>query len=233
MSFAFIHRYRATHKEGQYQPNFNHSALLESIWWGVPCVIIVIMGIMSWHYTHKLDPYRKIDGSPVSLQVQVVALPWKWLFIYPKQGIATVNYLKLPKDKQVEFFLTSDNVPMSAFFVPQLGSQIYTMAGMQTRLHLIASVNGTYRGLNAQYNGEGFSDMHFPVTVVDDKDLQSWFAEVKKSGKALDLAHYEQLRQASQANKAAFYNLSEPKLYHRILMSYMKPPKGNMSDLQG
>ena len=223
MSFAFIYRYRSTHHKGKYKPNWSHSILLESIWWGIPCVIIVFLGVLCWKTTHKLDPYRPIDGHKIAMRVQVVALPWKWLFIYPEQKIATVNYLQLPKGQQVAFELTSDNVPMSAFFVPQLGSQIYTMAGMKTQLHLLATENGTYRGIDSQYNGDGFSDMHFSVKVVEPKEMQAWFDSVKKNNKALDKASYGELRKNSIAHPATLYAQVEPKLFQRILHSYMKP----------
>jgi cytochrome o ubiquinol oxidase subunit II len=221
MSFAFIIRYREGKRTSAYKPNWGHSVFLEGFWWGIPCLIIVALGIMAWHYTHKLDPYRKIDGYPVSLKVQVVALPWKWLFIYPEQNIASVNYLKLPVNQQVQFFLTSDNVPMSAFFVPQLGSQIYTMAGMQTQLHLLATQTGTYRGLDSQYNGDGFSDMHFPVEVVDDAEMKAWFASVKNSNKTLNLSNYTKLRQNSIAHPKEFYSGVEDKLFMNIMHYYM------------
>ncbi len=221
MSFAFIYRYRETHQNGKYKPNWSHSVFLEAFWWGIPCLIILALGILTWHYTHKLDPYRKIDGYPVSLKVQVVALPWKWLFIYPEHNIATVNYLKLPVNKQVKFYLTSDNVPMSAFFIPQLGSQIYTMAGMQTKLHLLATEQGTYRGLNSQYNGDGFSEMFFPVEVVSSQEMQDWLSSVKKSDQPLDMSHYVKLRQNSIAHPKELYSAVEANLFHNIMHYYM------------
>lgn len=224
MSFAFVYRYRESHKTAEYKPNWSHSVFLEGLWWGIPCVIIVAMGIMSWKATHKLDPYRKIDGHDVAMHVQVVALPWKWLFIYPEQNVASVNELVLPEGKQTEFSLTTDNVPMSAFFIPQLGSQIYTMAGMRTKLHLLPTAEGTFRGLNAQYNGDGFSDMHFPVRVVNEKDLNAWFKKVKASGRTLDAEQFAKLRQNSINSPAEYFSGVKPKLFQEIIMSYMQPP---------
>ncbi len=221
MSFAFIYRYHESHKKSAYKPNWSHSVFLEAFWWGIPCLIIVALGILTWHYTHKLDPYRKIDGTPVSLKVEVIALPWKWLFIYPEHNIASVNDLKLPVNQQVEFFLTSDNVPMSAFFVPQLGSQIYTMAGMQTKLHLLPTQTGTYQGLDSQYNGDGFSEMHFPVEVLSDEAMQKWIASVKASNEKLDLNRYKKLRQNSIAHPAEHFAKVEPNLFHNIMHYYM------------
>lgn len=223
MSFAFVHRYRASHKTAEYKPNWNHSVFLEAIWWGVPCLIIVILGVLSWKYTHKLDPYNPINGRKVDMQIQVISLPWKWLFIYPEQNIATVNYLRLPKDKQVEFLLTNDNVPMSAFFIPQLGSQIYTMAGMRTKLHLIGNYVGTFRGLNSQYNGDGFSEMHFPVDVVSDDEMNAWYAKVKSSPEALTKDRYAVVRQPTIAEPAHYYSSVEPDLFRTVINSYLKP----------
>ncbi|MBB71864.1 MAG: ubiquinol oxidase subunit II [Legionellales bacterium] len=221
MSFAFIYRYHQSHSGRDYRPNWSHNVLLESIWWGVPCVIIVILGIMTWHMSHKLDPYRPIDGvEGEPLKVQVVALPWKWLFVYPEQDIATVNYLELPKGRQVAFELTSDNVPMSAFFVPQIGSQIYTMARMKTQLHLVATETGTFKGLNSQYNGDGFSDMHFPVKVVEPAELDEWFQKVKSESKPLSEDKYNLLRQPSIAAPAQYFSGVTPNLFKRVIKSY-------------
>lgn len=220
MSFAFIRRYRASHQRGQYRPNWCHNTLLESIWWGVPCVLIVILGVMTWHYSHQLDPYRKIDIPGKVMKIQVVALPWKWMFIYPEQNIATVNYLEIPKDRQVEFLLTSDNVPMSAFFVPQVASQIYTMAGMRTRLHAVANRLGTFEGLSSQYNGDGFSDMHFKVKVVEPNVMRQWIAQVKKSDKQLNQMTYRKLRQNSIAEPVHYYSSVKPNLFTSVLKSY-------------
>lgn len=220
MSFAFIWRYRETHKTADYKPNWCHSVMLESIWWGVPMAIIMIIGIMTWETTHSLDPYEKINVEGETLKVQVVALPWKWLFIYPEQGVATINELDLPVDRQVEFELTSDNVPMSAFFVPQLGSQIYTMAGMRTQLHYVATHLGTLQGLNSQYNGEGFSEMHFKVHILNESDMNAWFEKVKQEGKSLDAKTYAKVRENSIADAPVMYSSVEPNLFKRIIDSY-------------
>ncbi|WP_172952129.1 COX aromatic rich motif-containing protein [Candidatus Coxiella mudrowiae] len=224
MSFTFIVRYRASHKTSDYQPNWGHSVLLEAIWWGIPMAIIFVLGIITWTMSHKLDPYRPIiiKGAGKPMVIQVVALPWKWLFIYPEQNIATVNYLEIARSKQVEFMFTNDNVPMSAFFIPQLGSQIYTMAGMRTRLHLIASRDGTYEGLDSQYNGDGFSDMCFDVKVVEPNELQRWFAEVKRSGEKLTPPMYEKLIQPSIKEPVHYYSSVVSNLFSQIMIKYMQ-----------
>lgn len=223
MSFAFLYRYHHRQDMSDYRPNWSHNTLLESIWWGVPIAIILIMAIMTWETTHKLDPYNKIIDKGDTLEIQVVALPWKWLFIYPKENIATVNLLEIPKDRQVEFFLTNDNVPMSSFFVPQLGSQIYTMAGMRTRLYLLATHTGTFRGLNTQYNGDGFSDMHFDTRVVETAEFDSWVKATQTASSPLSSDIYQILRQPTIAAPVATYATVEPDLFKTIIQSYGMP----------
>lgn len=222
MSFTFIYHYQVSHRIRDYEPNWSHSYFLESIWWGIPCVIITVLAILTWKKSHELDPYQSIAGmdSP-PMVVQVIALPWKWLFIYPEQNIATVNYLEIPVNKQVEFWITTDNVAMSAFFIPQLGSQIYAMAGMRTRLHLLGNEVGIYDGMNTQYNGDGFSDMHFPVHVVTDEEMTQWVDSIKKSDKQLTQDSYNNLLIPSKANLPEFYTGVEPELFNNAINLYM------------
>ena len=162
-----------------------------------------------------------------------MALPWKWLFIYPEQNIATVNFVEIPKGQQVEFWLTNDNVAMSAFFIPQLSSQIYTMAGMRTRLHLLALEVGTFEGLNAQYNGDGFSDMHFAVKVVDPKEMSRWVKQVKKSSSGLTQERYKQLTQPAIKYPVEYFSSADKNLFKQIINKYKQtdgiPTKWNYS----
>lgn len=223
MSFAFAYHYQISHRIRDYKPNWSHSYFLEGLWWGIPCVIIVILAILTWKKTWELDPYRQIPGySEKPLLVQAIALPWKWIFIYPEEKIATVNYLVVPAGRQVEYWITADNVPMSAFFIPQLGSQIYAMVGMRTRLHLMTNEPGVYEGLNTQYNGSGFSDMHFPVHVVDAKVMQAWVDGVKQGpNKVLDEAAYQNLLTPTENNRAQFFNGVPQDLFDNVIMVYM------------
>ncbi|MDA8561870.1 ubiquinol oxidase subunit II [Gammaproteobacteria bacterium] len=222
MSFAFIYHYRASNNNRDYKPNWSHSFFLEAIWWAIPCVIIVVLAVMTWNKTHELDPYAQIKGyDKKPMVVQVIALPWKWLFIYPEQGIATVNYLQIPVNKQVEYQITADNVAMSAFFIPQLGSQIYAMGGMRTKLHLVANHEGEFDGLNTQYNGHGFSEMHFLVKAVTDKDMQKWIKKIKFSSKPLTESTYSNLLLPSTANKPQYFSGVDSKLFENVILTYM------------
>ncbi len=222
MSITFAYHYQISHRVRDYKPNWSDSYFLESLWWGIPCVIIVILATITWKKTHELDPYNKIPGiTGKPMLIQAIALPWKWLFIYPELGIATVNYLEIPVGVQVEYWFTVDNVPMSAFFVPQLGSQIYTMAGMRTRLHLIADEVGVYDGMNTQFNGDGFSDMHFETHVVQPAEMQRWIDEVKKSPNELTDATYKELLNPTVGDKPKFYSKPIPELFDNVIMTYM------------
>ena len=222
MSFTFIYHYQVSHHLKDYEPNWSHSYFLESLWWGIPCAIIVVLAILTYKKTHELDPYRAIPfHPPVALQVQAIALPWKWLFIYPQYNIASLNQLVIPIGTQVEFFVTADNVPMSAFFIPQLGSQIYGMAGMKTRLHIIANQLGVYDGMNAQYNGAGFSDMHFPVYVVSHAVMQQWVQDVKRLNPELNEDTYKQILNPSINSPAQFYSSTPEQLFQKIIELYM------------
>lgn len=221
MSLAFVWRFHQSHDDSEYLPNWSHNNMLEAIWWGVPIAIVLILAIMTWETSHRLDPYRKIDNVPGKvLPIQAVALPWKWLFIYPEQNIATVNYVKIPQGQQVEFFLTTDNVPMSSFFIPQLASQLYAMAGMRTRLHVVATHAGSFFGLNSQYNGEGFSGMTFKADVVDPKEFKDWSAQVYRGSPALNGDAYKLVRKPSMSNPVEYYSNVKPGLFNSIIESY-------------
>lgn len=224
MSFTFVYHYQTSHRITDYKPNWSHSYFLEALWWGIPCVIIFVLAVLTWKKTQELDPYRTIsafDQQNKGLIVQVIALPWKWLFIYPSYGIATINYLVIPVAQQVEYVMTADNVPMSAFFIPQLGSQLYVMAGMRGRLHLIANVIGDYEGLNTNYNGDGFSDMHFQVHVVDEIQMQQWVDQIKISPTKLDEGTYNGLLNPSVGDEPKFYSGAPANLFDNVINVYM------------
>lgn len=221
MSFTFVYHYQVSHRIRDYKPNWSHSYFLETLWWGIPCIIIVVLAILTWKKTQELDPYRQIQvANQTPLQIQAIALPWKWLFIYPQQNIATVNLLVLPVGQPLEFLMTADNVPMSAFFIPQLGGQIYTMAGMRTQLHLLANHSGVLEGLNTQFNGEGFSDMHFRVYVVEPDKMQQWLAKMKQNPPLTHDAYLELLK-PSIGNSWKFFSGVPSDLFEHVIHLYM------------
>jgi cytochrome o ubiquinol oxidase subunit 2 len=220
MSIAFVYHYQVSHRIRDYKPHWSHSHFLETIWWVIPCVIVVILGVITWKKTHELDPYQKIATTNQEIiDIEVIALPWKWLFIYPKQNIATINYLVLPVNQQARFTMTADNSAMCAFFIPQLGSQIYVMAGMRTLLHLVPTEIGIYDGMNTQFNGPGFSDMHFAVHVMDTQQMQHWIETVKKSSTHLTNDDYIKLLKPS-IDSEKFYANAPKDLFETVLNTY-------------
>ena len=216
MIFAFALRYRASNTKATYTPDWEHSSRIEAVVWLVPCLIIVALGIVTWISTQKLDPYRPLDSQQKPLQVEVVSLDWKWLFIYPDLHIASVNELAIPAGVPVRFHLTSASV-MNSFFIPRLGSQIYTMPGMETKLSLMASQPGQFDGISANYSGDGFSDMKFKTNAMAPADFDRWVKSVRGSQNALTLVNYRKLAQPSERDPASVYGDIDPALYHDIL----------------
>ncbi len=205
--------FRASNKRARYLPDFEHSGRLELLVWAIPAMTVILVGGVAWVGAHDIDPRKPIDSGVKPLRVQVVSLDWKWLFIYPEQGIASVNQLTLPVGTPVSFELTSSGV-MNSFFVPQLGSQIYTMAGMVTRLSLQADHAGTYRGLSANYSGEGFADMRFRVDAVPAEDFAKWVDAARGAGPVLDAQAYAELAKPSKAVVPFNYRSVAPDLFN-------------------
>ncbi|HEY4516401.1 MAG TPA: ubiquinol oxidase subunit II [Candidatus Paceibacterota bacterium] len=225
LTFFFAWWYRAGNKGARYTPNEEHGAMAELVWWAIPFEIVLVLGALTWTSTHELDPYKKLAVLGHPLTVQVVALQWKWLFIYPEQHIATVNFLALPIDRPVEFHITSD-APMNSFWIPQLGGQIYAMAGMSTKLHLVASKAGTYAGGSANYSGDGFAQMKFKVIATSEDAFDAWVRGVQTSSGTLTLHEYSSLADPSTADPPSFYGTVEDNLYTTILMKFMQPSRG-------
>jgi cytochrome o ubiquinol oxidase subunit 2 len=219
MTFVFAYRYRATNKQARYSPRWASSHKIEAVVWGVPFLIIVVLGWVTWETTHALDPYRPLDSDTPPLKVQVVATDWKWLFIYPDLGIATVNELSLPVHTPVSFTITSD-AAMTSFFIPALGGQIYAMAGMQTRLHLIANETGEFRGIAANYNGPGFSDMHFKTFSTTPAEFDTWVAKVRRSPQQLDQNSYAELAKPTIAHQVTYFSSVQDRLFLNIVDKY-------------
>lgn len=222
MTLFFAWKYREGNDKATYMPKWSHSTKIELVVWLIPCIIIIVLGTITWISTHRLDPYKPLEHDKKPLDVEVVSLNWKWLFIYPEQGIATVNKLVIPTGVPVSFRLTSEST-MNSFFIPQLGSQIYTMAAMATQLHLVADEPGTYQGISANYSGAGFTGMKFDtVATATEADFQAWVDEVKSSGQTLDSATYQHLVEPSENDPVAYYASVKPGLFDEILMKFMQ-----------
>jgi cytochrome o ubiquinol oxidase subunit 2 len=214
--------FRASNARAAYMPDFHYSGRLELLVWSVPSMTVLLVGGVAWIGAHDLDPRRPITSTIKPVTVQVVSLDWKWLFIYPDQGIASVNQLTVPVGTPISFELTSSGV-MNSFFVPQLGSQIYTMAGMATRLQLQADHPGTYPGLSAQFSGEGFADMRFTVDAVPAEQFAQWVTATRNAGPALDAETYADLAKPSKAVASFTYRAVAPDLFSGILHSVLRP----------
>jgi cytochrome o ubiquinol oxidase subunit 2 len=208
--------FRASNKRANHDPHFAYEGSIEFVTWSIPALVVILLGGVTWISSHQLDPRAPIASNTQPLRVDVVSLDWKWLFIYPDQRIATVNQLVIPAGTPVSFRLTSATV-MNAFFVPQLGSQIYTMAGMATSLNLLADKPGEYPGLSTNFSGDGFADMRFIATAVPQGDFAGWVAKVQGQGSALDDAGYAQLTKPSSAVPPSTYRAVDPNLFGRIV----------------
>ncbi len=214
--------FRSSNTRATYLPEFNYSGRLEMLVWSIPIMTVLLVGGVAWVGSYDLDPPRPIASTVKPVRVQVVSLDWKWLFIYPNEGIASVNHLTVPVGTPISFELTSSGV-MNSFFVPQLAGQIYTMAGMVTRLHLLADHTGTYRGMSANYSGAGFSDMHFSVDAVPAERFAQWVAETRGAEPVLDEHAYADLVKPTEAVTPSTYRAVTPDLFSSILSGGKRP----------
>ncbi len=222
LTFIFSWIYRADNPKGRYDPDLVDNVLAEVIWWGLPLFLTIIIGVVTWVKTHQLDPYKPIPSSRAEKTIQVVALQWKWLFIYPEEKIATLNFVQFPKDTPIHFEITAD-APMNSFWIPHLGGQIYAMPNMRTQLHLIADTEGDFRGSSANLSGEGFAGMTFVTRSSSDEDYQKWIDKAKQATKKLDLASYDELAKPSQNNPVEIFQLADATLFEQIVNKYMHP----------
>ena len=224
-TFAFAWWFRASNPRAQYRPDWVYSGRIELLVWGIPLLVIVFLGGVIWIGAHALDPFKPIESQSKPIEVQVVSLDWKWLFIYPDQGVASVNELVVPAGVPVHFQLTSATV-MNQFFVPQLGSMIATMNGMVTQLYLQADRPGDYYGQSAQFSGDGFSGMHFTVRAVPADEFMQWLDAARNAGSTLDRNGYIALSQESQNVRSFTYRTVEPDLFHAIVTQQIPPGPG-------
>ena len=232
-TLAFAWWFRASNRRAQFRPEFAYSGRIELVTWSIPVMVILFLGGITWIGSHELEPSKPLDVPGEVLEVQVVSLDWKWLFIYPQQGIATVNQLTIPAGRPVHFALTSASV-MNAFFIPQLGSMIYTMNGMATQLNLMADRPGTLRGMSSHYSGDGFSDMHFAVSVVAPEQFGAWVDGVKADGPTLDTASYGALAEQSVPERPASYREVAPGLFDAVVTQKIASgpgPRGSDADV--
>ena len=218
--------FRSSNRRARYLPDFEYSGRLELLVWSIPIMTVLLLAGVNWVGSYDLDPPKPIASTEKPVRVQVVALDWKWLFIYPDQGIASVNQLTIPVGTPVNFALTSSGV-MNSFWVPQLGGQIYTMAGMATRHNLQADHPGTYRGRSANYSGSGFADMYFDVDAVPAEKFAQWVDAVRSAGPLLDAQAYADLAKPSKAVAPFTYRSVAPDLFSRILSTGMRRDDGS------
>ncbi len=233
LTLVFAWRYRESNADAIHTPDWDHSTRLELVIWGAPLLIVIALGAMTWISTHKLDPYRPLDridaGRPVAagvqpLVIEVVALDWKWLFIYPEQGIATVNELAAPVDRPIRFKITSSTV-MNSFYIPALAGQIYAMPAMQTTLHAVINQPGVYDGFSANYSGDGFSHMRFKFHGLAGDAFDRWVGKAKAGGGALDRKAFLAIEQPSEREPVRYYSGIDAKLWEAILNRCVDPGK--------
>ncbi|WP_292053877.1 MULTISPECIES: ubiquinol oxidase subunit II [unclassified Brevundimonas] len=244
LTVYFAWKYRASNKkvEKDYSPDWDHSTHLELVIWAVPLLIIICLGAVTWAGTHLLDPYRPLDRIDKAqaitadhevLQVEVVALDWKWLFIYPQYGIATVNELAAPVDRPIRFHITASGV-MNSFYIPALAGQIYAMPGMETKLHAVINRPGSYTGFSANYSGDGFSNMRFAFHGMEEGDFDQWVAKVRAGGQGLDRDSYLELERPSEKVPVTYYGGVDDHLFNAIVNMCVQPGKmcmGEMMDI--
>jgi cytochrome o ubiquinol oxidase subunit 2 len=237
LTFFIAWKYRESNTKAKYTPDWDHSKALEFTWWVIPAVVILILAVITWKSTHALDPYKPLEASAKPITIQVIALRWKWLFIYPEQNIATVNFVQFPERTPINFELTAD-APMNSFWIPQLGGQIYAMAGMRTQLYLMADTSGEFAGAAAEINGRGFSGMKFTAKASSQAAFDTWVQSVKQAPKTLSLVEYKQLAKPSESDPVSYYSQAQAGLYDSVVMKYMMPalPTGgpgiNMNEME-
>lgn len=222
LTWFFAWKYRASNHRGVHAPDWEHNYIAEYSWWGVPFIIVVILSFLCWRSSHDLSPFRPIESDVKPLTIQAVALQWKWLFIYPEQGIATINYIQFPDNTPIHFEITAD-APMNSFWIPKLGGQIYAMPAMRSTLYLMAREPGTFDGTSANFSGKGFAGMDFKAVASSQQDYEQWISKVRSSPKQLGFIEYEKLALPSENDPPSFYILSDPQLFDQIIKKYTVP----------
>jgi cytochrome o ubiquinol oxidase subunit II len=224
-TLGFAWWFRASNTRATYLPDFEYSGRIELIVWSIPLLTVILLSGVAWIGSHELDPAEPLAAKTPPLEVQVVSLDWKWLFIYPSQRVASVNRLVVPAGVPIHFSLTSGSV-MNAFFVPQLGSMIYTMNGMRTQLNLRADAPGTFLGLSSQFSGDGFPGMHFDVDAVPAERFDSWVEAARAAGPTLDAASYPAFARQSMDVRPFTFRAADPALFQQIVSHILPPAPG-------
>ncbi|WP_417829341.1 ubiquinol oxidase subunit II [Thalassospira sp.] len=239
LTVFFAWKYRQGNKNAEYDPEWHHSTKLEIVIWAAPLAIIIALGAITWVTTHTLDPYRPLDRidaeRPLAegtehMVIEVVSLDWKWLFLYPEQGIATVNELAAPVDTPIQFKITSSGI-MNSFFIPALAGQIYSMAGMETKLHAVINEEGVYDGFSGNYSGEGFSHMRFKFHGLSQDGFDDWVEKVKSGQTFLGRPQYLELEKPSVKEPVQYYSSVDPELYQAILNMCVDQSKMCMNEM--
>ncbi len=219
MCLVFAWRYRASNKKAKYAPEWGENALAECIWWCIPFVIVIVISIITWKTSLDLNPFRPIDSDKKPLTVQVVALEWKWLFLYPEEEIATVNYLQIPVQRPIRFEISAD-APMNSFWIPELGGQIYAMPAMRSVLYLIADREGSFAGHSSNISGKGFAGMTFETKATSEEEFNDWVETVRNSSQELDYKKYRELVKPTMDNPVTLFKLEQDDLFELILKQY-------------
>ena len=230
-TLVFAWWFRASNTRATYRPDFTYSGRIELVVWSIPILVIMLVGGVIWIGSRDLDPAQPLASDTPPLEIQAVSLDWKWLFIYPKQRVASVNELVVPAGVPVHFSLTSASV-MSAFFVPQLGSMIYTMNGMTTQLNLRADAPGTFLGEASHFSGDGFSDMHFDVKATPAGEFATWIEAARNAGPTLDAASYVALARQSVERRPFTFGSVDPGLFQKIAIQQLPPGPGPQAELR-
>jgi cytochrome o ubiquinol oxidase subunit 2 len=226
LTFVIAIRYRASNTKAVYAPNWSHNNWLEAVWWFVPMVIIAILATITWITSHKLDPYRPLDSNVKPIVIEAVALQWRWLFIYPDQHVATINYVQFPVNTPVRFLITAD-APMNSFQIPQLAGQIYAMAGMETQLNLMANEIGDYNGRSVSFSGDSFSGMTFIAKASSQADFDTWLNTLKQGQQpTLNMINYAEIVKPTEDATPQYFSSVDGDIFHEIIMKYM-PPQPN------
>jgi cytochrome o ubiquinol oxidase subunit 2 len=218
--YFFAWKYRETNTKAKYEPARQHGKLFIFSLWAIPSIIMVVLSVIMWTETHRLEPQQSLASNARPITIQVVAMRWKWLFIYPEQQIATVNFIQLPAGTPVHFELTADEAPMSSFWIPHLGGQLYAMTGHINKLNLIAATPGDYTGSSAEINGAGFAGMKFIARAGTQEEFDAWAGSVHQSFAALDSAAYEKLLVPSENHRYEYFSTPEAGLYDKVVMKY-------------